>query len=93
MGGELKIGVGVERFGVASEHLREARGILNGQGMQEDGVDDGEDGGVGADAESEGENRNDGKARTFLQHAHATAQVLTKRSGHSGTSRAHMPAS
>ncbi len=59
--------------------------------MKEDGVDNGEDGGVGADAESERENGDEREARAFLQHAHAAAQILTKCSGHLGTSRAHLP--
>ena len=60
--------------------------------MEEDGVDDGEDGGVGADAEGERKNGDEREARAFFQHANAAAQILAKSSGHLGASRAHLPA-
>ena len=88
-GRKLEIDVGVDGLGVASENFREPSGFLDRKRVEEDGVDDGEDGGVGADAESERKNGDKGEARAFLEHTEAAAQVLTKSSGHLGTSRAH----
>ena len=43
---------------------------------KEDGIDDGEDGGVGADSEGEGKDSDDGKPGGFAQNADGVAQVL-----------------
>ena len=46
--------------------------------MQEDGVDDAEDGGVGADAECEREDGDDGEGRIFAKRAEGEADVLAE---------------
>src|SRR5690349_16891313 len=51
-------------------------GIGKRKGPQEHGVDDAEDGGVGADAERERDRRDDAQARRFHQHAQAKFDVL-----------------
>src|SRR5207237_835119 len=43
------------------------------------GIDEAEDGGVGADAESKSEDRDGGEAGRFAQHAKGEAQILKER--------------
>jgi hypothetical protein len=50
-------------------------GILNRERAKQDGVEQGEDGGVGADAEGEREQGYEGEARALGQGAGAEAQV------------------
>ena len=47
-----------------------------GKRLQEHGVNDAENGGVGADAESECEDGNDGEAGRLAEHANGEAEVL-----------------
>src|SRR5271170_6263710 len=54
------------RFGLKKKY--ELAGIGEGQSLQQDGVDDAEDGGVGADAEGEREDSDDGEAGRFAQN-------------------------
>ena len=46
--------------------------------IEEYTVDDGEEGGVGADAQSESEDGDGGEAGILEEHAHAVADVLPK---------------
>jgi hypothetical protein len=50
--------------------------VSYGYRTQKDGVDETEDGGVGADAECESEHGDGGEARRFAQHAEGVANVL-----------------
>ena len=61
----------------------------HGHRLQQDDVDHAEDRGVRADAEREGERRDDGEGRALRQHAKAVAQVLEHKraSGGSGLDR------
>jgi hypothetical protein len=43
--------------------------MINAGGMEEQAVHDAEDGGIGADAEGEGENRDEREDRGFCQQA------------------------
>ncbi len=65
-----------EPLGVAIADGHEPLGIRIRQRAQEDGVDHGEDGGVGADAERQRDQRRGGEAGRAPQHAEAVAQVL-----------------
>ena len=56
--------------------IHELPGRFDGQGPKEDGVDDGEDRGVGADAQAECEDSDDGEACGLAQHAESKAQIL-----------------
>jgi hypothetical protein len=47
-----------------------------GEGTHEDGVDHAEDGGVGANAESEREDGNEGEAAATEKHTQAEANIL-----------------
>jgi hypothetical protein len=47
-----------------------------GKRSEQDGVYNTEDGGIGADAERESENRDNGEARFFEQHSRAKAEIL-----------------
>jgi len=47
-----------------------------GQGAHEDGVDYAEDGGVGANAESEGQDGGEGEAAAAEEHTQAEANIL-----------------
>src|SRR4029077_2893444 len=47
-----------------------------GQRIEEHAVDDGEDGGVGADAEGKSEDRDEGEPGILAQRARAVAQIL-----------------
>ncbi len=48
---------------------QQALAVLVGERLEEDGVDDAEDGGVGADAEAEHDDGGDGEAEIFAHHA------------------------
>jgi hypothetical protein len=50
--------------------------ILDGKRSEHDGVDEAEDGGASADAESEGEYRDGGEAGGFAKHPQRVANVL-----------------
>ena len=54
---------------------REAIGVAIGEGIDEDGVDDGEDGGGGADAEGEREDGGGGEGGAFAEFAEGVAEV------------------
>src|ERR1700751_657348 len=79
---ELRIGVnGIGGGGpVAVEDLRtdpeQARGIAEGKRAQHEGVDDAEDGDVGADAEREDEDGDEAEAAVAAQSAEGVANVL-----------------
>jgi hypothetical protein len=57
------------------------RGIFEGQGAEQDGVDNAEDCGIGADTEGESEDGDNGEARGFHEHADGEFQILQYR-GH-----------
>ena len=57
------------------EHDDELIGRGVGQWLEQNGVDDAEDGGVRADAEGEGENRNRGEAGILAHHAERVTRV------------------
>ena len=50
--------------------------ISHRQGAQHDGVDQTEDGGIGADAEGQRDHGNGGETGALAQHAHAVADIL-----------------
>ena len=50
--------------------------VGDGDGAEHDAVDDGEDGGVGADAEGEGEDDDGGEERGFADAAEGEAEIL-----------------
>jgi hypothetical protein len=52
--------------------------VVVGKGMKENIFNDAEDGGVGADAESEGEYSDGGEAGGFAQHAEGVANILNE---------------
>ena len=56
--------------------------ILDGNGAQADGVNELEDGGIGADSESKGEDSDEGEARTEAKKPQSMAKVAPER-GHS----------
>ena len=74
--------VGVVGGGFPQHH--EALRIAKGQRLEQQGSDDAEDGGVGADAEAEREHRDGGESRPRGQHAHGVADVAP-RGGHEAT--------
>jgi hypothetical protein len=55
--------------GAVGAEVDQARRISEGEGMQDDGVDDAEDRGVGADAEGEGQDGDGGEAGIFAEGA------------------------
>ena len=61
---------------------KELLGILIGKRLEEDGVDDAENGGIGADAEGQREDGYESEAGILLQHAEREFQILKER-GHS----------
>jgi hypothetical protein len=61
----------------------EPAGIWVGQRIEDDSVDDGEERGIGADAEGQGEDGDGGEAGGFEEHAQGVTQVLEK-NGHCG---------
>ena len=56
--------------------LDEAVGLVEGERAEHGGVDDGEDGGVGADAEGEDEDGADGEGGVVAEGAEGLAEVL-----------------
>jgi hypothetical protein len=54
---------------------REAVGVAIGEGIDEYGVDDGEDSGGGADAECEGEDGGESEGGAFAEFAEGVAEV------------------
>ncbi len=54
----------------------EAAGLGEGEGAEHDGIDHTEDGGIGADAEGEGERGDECEARAFAEAARGVAQIL-----------------
>jgi hypothetical protein len=50
-------------------------GLGVGQRPQKDGIDDAEDGGVGPDAEREGQQRDQCEARLFCKRAQGVAKI------------------
>ena len=57
----------------------DAFGVRIRERLEENGVDDAEDGGAGADAEREGEYGDDREARRFREHSQAILQILEQR--------------
>ena len=53
--------------------------------MEEDRVDNREDGGVGPDAERQRQHGHEGKAGALLEHAQAAPQILLEVSSHNVT--------
>lgn len=64
---------------VLEARLHEAIGAGVGEGVDEDGIDDAEDGARGCDAEGEREDRSDRKARALTELASGVAKVGAKR--------------
>ena len=64
------------RSGIGLPELYQASGIGVRQGPPQDGVDDAEDGGGGADAKGQGDRGDEGETRVSAQHARAVAEVL-----------------
>ena len=58
------------------EHAHDAVGVRVGERLQQQSVDEAEDGGVGADAERERQQRHDGESRTPRQGSHRISHVL-----------------
>jgi hypothetical protein len=75
---EVEIGglVGLGGGGALNTDGHEAVGVFDGERTEEEDVGEGEDGGVGADAESEGEDGDEGEAGGLAQHAQGVADVL-----------------
>ena len=59
-----------------------------GKRAKEDGIDDREDGGIGADAEGESKNRDKSKARRLAESSQRVADVLAERLKHEVSSQA-----
>jgi hypothetical protein len=57
-------------------HADDPIGVRERQRLEQHGADDAEDGGVGADAESKGEERGPGERRRVAQRADGVSQVL-----------------
>jgi len=70
-------------------HVDQPIAIGHRQALQECGVDDGEDGGVGADAEGERQDGGGGEAWPLPQHARGVAEILADvgQGGSSGYTR------
>ena len=75
---EIEIGglVGLRCGGALNTDGHEAVGVFDGERTEEEDVGEGEDGGVGADAQSEGEDGDEGEAGGLAQHAQGVADVL-----------------
>src|SRR2546430_4443437 len=67
---------------------REAVRLRERQGTVEEGVDDGKDGGIGADADRQREDGNRGEAGALAQRARGVAEVSEHRVGHYSTRKA-----
>ena len=74
--GEEATGAIAVRIGV--HELDDAVGLGIGERLEQDGVDDGEDGGVGSDAEGESGDGRDGERRSGDERAEGVAQVAEK---------------
>ncbi|PYT67643.1 MAG: hypothetical protein DMG42_26345 [Acidobacteria bacterium] len=59
-------------------HDGQTIGIVDGEGAEANGVDQSEDGSVGADAQGEGENGDHGEAGRLDQNAQAVPNVLNQ---------------
>jgi hypothetical protein len=66
--GPLPVGLGIEE-------LNDAVGVGIAEGLEEDRIDDGEDGGVGSDAEGESGDGGEGECRVGDEHAEGVAEV------------------
>jgi hypothetical protein len=66
---------------VEQPHRVELLGIADGKHLEQQSVERAEDGGVGANAESEGENSGEGESGRFGELAERVAKVLKER-GH-----------
>ena len=62
--------------GEGVHELDHAVGLGIGERLEQDGVDDGEDGGVGSDAEGEGGDGGDGEGRVRDEHAEGIFEVV-----------------
>ena len=51
-------------------------GVDDGEVLEQDRVDEGKDGGIGADAEREGEDDGEGEAGSFAELAQGVTEVL-----------------
>ena len=67
-------------IGKGVHELDHAVGFGIGERLEQDGVDDGEDGGVGSDAEGESGDGGDGECRVGDEHAEGVAEVLPRKS-------------
>ena len=68
-----------ERYAAARRtlaHPHDALGMIVGQGLEQDAVDEAEDGGVAADPDGERGERDDGEAAALEQRATRELQVL-----------------
>ena len=63
----------------ASGNVDEFVGMREWERAKENGIDDGEDGGVGADAESESEDSDGGESRGFSEEAQGETRVVEER--------------
>ena len=69
-------GGGAVAFRRCEQELDDAVGVRIGERLEEDGVDDGEDGGVGSDAEGQGGDGCDGEARVLEEAAQGVFEVM-----------------
>ena len=72
------LGAAFDAAVVAYADAVEASGVGDGQGLEHDGVDEGEDGGGGADAEGQGEHGGEGEDRGEPHLAESVGEVLAK---------------
>lgn len=70
---------GKVKEGAARRKIDEAGRMREWERAEEDGVDDREDGGVGTDAESEGEDRDEGEGGRFFEETQGKAGVAKER--------------
>ena len=78
---EIELGRGSAGPGAVGRevhHLDDTVGVGIGEGLEEDGVDDGEDGGVGSDAERDGGDGGEGERRIGDEHAEGVAEVVAE---------------
>ncbi len=79
--GHSKLGgicCGHARLGINGVQLDYPRDIFDRQGIQQNGVDDGEDGGIGADAERQRKNGDETEGGVLGEHADGVTDVLPK---------------
>ncbi len=62
--------------GEGVEEEDEAVGVWKGRGFEQDGIDYGEDGGIRADAERQGEDGGEGEAGALAEGAECVFQIL-----------------